>query len=81
MLVILGGTVLVNGITHTIMAFQHGYGPGLVSSVFVWSPLGIATLVLFKGRITEFRYWASVAIGVGINGAVAIFTMRGGRVI
>jgi len=81
MLVVLGGAVLVNGVTHILTAFQHGYGPGLISSIFVWSPLGIATLFLFKGKIRELRYWIAVAFGLGINAAIAVFTMRGGRIV
>jgi hypothetical protein len=81
LLVILGGVVMVNGITHTATSLTYwSYGPGLITSLFVWLPLGIATLIRFYGTISPRKYWMAVAIGVGINAAIAIFTMRGGRI-
>ena len=82
MLVIFGAIVLVNGLTHTVTSVRHGgYGPGLVSSLVIWIPLGLITLFRFKGRISERRYWTSVAIGVGVNGIIAVLTLRGGRIV
>ena len=82
MLVILGSIVLVNGITHTVTALSiMSYGPGLWSSIFVWMPLGIFTLVRFRKGVTNKKYWIGVAIGVGVNVVVGILTMRGGRVV
>jgi Protein of unknown function with HXXEE motif len=81
MLVILGAVVLVNGITHTVTSLTYmGYGPGLITSIFVWFPLGVATLIRFHGTIKPKKYWTAVAIGVGINAVIGIFTMRGGRI-
>ena len=81
MLVILGSIVLVNGITHTVTALSiMSYGPGLWSSIFIWMPLGIFTLVRFRKGVTNKKYWIGVAIGVGVNVVVGILTMRGGRV-
>jgi len=82
MLVILGATVLVNGLTHTVTsALNGGYGPGLFSSLLIWIPLGIATLFCFKGRVSERRYWLAVVIGLGINSVFTIVTLRGGRIV
>jgi hypothetical protein len=83
MLVILGTVVAVNALTHVVTALIHlEYGPGLVSSIFVWGPLGILTLIRFKSAIDDQRqYWIAIAIGVGINVVVGILTMRGGRVV
>ena len=83
MLVILGAVVAVNALTHTVTALSSFiYGPGLWSSIFVWGPLGIATLIRFKSMIDDRRqYWVAIAIGIGINVAVGILTMRGGRVV
>jgi hypothetical protein len=83
MLVILGTVVAGNALTHTITALSIlRYGPGLFSSIFIWGPLGLATLIHFKKYIDDQRqYWIAIAIGVGINVAVGILTMRGGRVI
>ena len=82
MLVILGSVVLVNGITHTVTALTiMSYGPGLWSSIFVWMPLGIFTLLRFRRGVSTKKYWIAIAIGVGINVVVGILTMRGGRVV
>ena len=83
MLVILGTLVAVNALTHAVTALSIlRYGPGLFSSIFIWAPLGIATLIRFKGGIDDQRqYWIAIAIGVGINVVVGILTMRGGRVV
>jgi hypothetical protein len=83
MLVILGTIVAVNSLTHIVTALSIlEYGPGLVSSIFVWGPLGIVTLLRFKRAIDDQRqYWIAIGIGVGINVVVGILTMRGGRVV
>jgi hypothetical protein len=83
MLVILGALVAGNAITHTVTALSiMSYGPGLVSSIFVWGPLGIATIIRYKGAIDDQRqYWIAIAIGIAINVVVGILTMRGGRVV
>jgi len=82
MLVILGAIVLVNGLTHAVTSVRHrGYGPGLVSSLVIWVPLGLITLFRFKGIISERRYWTGVVIGVGVNGIITVLTLRGGRIV
>jgi len=82
MLVILGAIVLVNGITHSVTALSiMRYGPGLWSSIFIWMPLGIFTLLRFKNGVSSRKYWIAIAIGVGVNVVVGILTMRGGRVV
>jgi hypothetical protein len=83
MLVILGTIVAGNALTHAVTALSIlRYGPGLFSSIFVWGPLGIASMIRFKGYIDDQRqYWIAIAIGVGVNVIVGILTMRGGRVI
>jgi len=83
MLVILGSVCATNALTHTVTALSIlEYGPGLFSSIFVWGPLGVATIIRFKTRIRKQKqYWLAIAIGVGINVVVGVLTMRGGRVI
>ena len=82
MLVILGALVAGNAITHTVTALSIlSYGPGLVSSILVWGPLGIATMIRYKSAIDDQKqYWIAIAIGVGINVIIGILTMKGGRV-
>jgi hypothetical protein len=81
MLVILGAIVLVNAVTHTLTALSiMRYGPGLWSSIFIWGPLGVFTLIRFRNGVARKQYWIAIAIGVGVNVVVGILTMRGGRV-
>ena len=83
MLVILGSMVAVNALTHTVTALSTlKYAPGLWSSIFVWGPIGIASMVRFKALIRKQKqYWLAIAIGAGINVVIGILTMRGGRVL
>ena len=83
MLVILGALVAGNAITHTVTALSiMSYGPGLISSIIVWGPLGIVTVIRYKSAIDDQRqYWIAIAIGIAINLVVGILTMRGGRVV
>ena len=58
-----------------------GYGPGLVSSILIWGPLGIVTVVRYKRALDDQRqYWIAIAIGIGVNVIVGIMAMRGGRI-
>ena len=82
MLVILGALVLSNGITHTVTAVRHGgYGPGVVSCLLIWIPLGLVTLFRLLGQMTTARYVTAVTIGFAINGLVALIALRGGRLV
>jgi hypothetical protein len=83
MLVILGALVAGNALTHTVTALSIlEYGPGLLSSIFVWGPLGVATIIRYKSVIDDQRqYWIAIAIGIGINVVVGILAMRGGRIV
>jgi hypothetical protein len=79
MLAILGALVLANGITHTVTALRHGgYGPGLVSCVLIWIPLGLVTLILLQGDMPALRLVVASLIGFSINGAVALIALKGG---
>lgn len=82
MLAILGTFVLSNGISHGITAWLDGrYGPGLMTSTLIWIPLGVATLVMLFGRMSNGRLALGTLIGFAINGAIALMTMRGGRLV
>ena len=80
MLAIMGALVLSNGVTHSVTALRHGgYGPGLVSCVLIWIPLGLVTLILLQPDMPTLRLVVASSIGFGINGAVALIALRGGR--
>ena len=79
-LAMLGTVTLLNGITHSITAINHrSYGPGLVSCVLTWIPLGLVTLILIFSKMALLPFVAAVFCGVGIIVFIMIFTMRGGR--
>ena|SRR6266851_1645651 len=81
MLITLAAIVSVNGITHAVTSLSVlSYGPGLYTSVFIWFPLGTFVLLRFKNAVSRKRYWIAIAIGVGVNVVIGIFTMRGGRI-
>ena len=80
LLIILGTVVMVNGFSHLgTSLYYREYGPGLITGVLIWIPFGLATLIRFKSGISARRYWLYVAIGVAINAAVAVITLKGGR--
>ena len=74
--VVLGTTVLVNGLTHTVQTLYHGeYVPGLVTGLLIWLPLGVMTLVRFKRSLSAQRYVLAIALGIGINVLVELLIM------
>jgi hypothetical protein len=80
MIVLLGGVVLANGISHTATAIWDGhYGPGLIASAFIWLPLGLVTLISMFGRVAHTRFAVAALIGFGIQGIVALIALRSGR--
>ena len=81
MVAIFGSLILSNGISHTVTAiWDRGYGPGLITSI-LWIPLGALAMydMYLSGQITSLRLAIALAIGLGINGFIAFFTMKGGR--
>ena len=82
MIIIMGTVVLVNASTHIVNSLRAlEYEPGLLSSIVVWLPLGLFTLIKFKPLvINRRRYWICILIGLLINVAIAVFSRRGGRI-
>lgn len=75
--VILGALTLVNGLTHVILSLVYAeYVPGLITSLILWIPLGLATLVSLKPTLRESRYWLCITVGVGINGIIELITSK-----
>jgi len=78
--VILGAVLLVNGITHTILSLAHSeYVPGLITSILLWIPLGIVTLLRFRRTMRKARYWLCVALGVAISVVIELVTSKAGQ--
>jgi len=79
--VILGAVVLANGLTHTLLSIAYAeYVPGLITSILLWIPLGMATLLGLRRMMREARYWICVALGVGINGFIELVISQIGQV-
>ena len=81
MIAIFGAVILSNGISHSVTAiWDRGYGPGLITSI-LWIPLGAFAMydMYLTGQITNLKLGIALAIGIGINGGVAFFTMKGGK--
>jgi dolichyl-phosphate-mannose--protein O-mannosyl transferase len=82
MVIIMASIVLVNGLTHTATSISNGgYDPGVFSSVLMWIPLGIFSLIRFKQDVSRKRYLIAMAIGLGVNVLVYVITMRGARLV
>ena len=81
--IIYGATVLGNALMHMVNSLRtFEYEPGLISSIVVWVPLGLFTILYFRHYVLNARrFWISIAIGVGINVAIGVITMRGGRFV
>jgi hypothetical protein len=80
LLIILGTVIMVNGLSHLgTSLYYREYGPGLITGVLIWIPFGLATLIRFKSGMSAGRYWLYVVIGIAINAAVAVITLKGGR--
>jgi len=77
--VILGAVTLVNGLTHLILSLVYSeYVPGLITSLILWIPLGLVTLVGLKPMMRESRYWLCITVGVGICGIIELITSKSG---
>ena len=79
MIVLFGALIFSNGISHTVTAiWDRGYGPGLITSI-AWIPMGAFAVYEMFGQISNLRLAIASLIGLAINGGVAFFTMKGGR--
>lgn len=81
LIVVLGSVVLVNGLIHTTLSIAYTeYVPGLITSILLWIPLGVATLLRLRPTMRGARYWLCVALGVAINGIIELVTGKAGQV-
>lgn len=76
LLVILATVFLKNALIHIIRsAFAVEYQPGLVTSVLLWLPLGLGTLLHFRRSMRARRYVLGLAIGLAISVAIEMITL------
>ncbi len=77
LLIMLAAVFLSNALIHTTRSIMAvSYEPGLLSSLILWLPLGIATLVQLPARMSRRRYLLSVICGVIISAVVELITFR-----
>jgi len=82
MFAILGATVLVAGLIDALRSIVNThYGPGLVTAIGLWLPLGCLSLVTFRHSMSGIRFIVAVAIGTTVSGLVGVIAMRGGKLI
>ena len=78
-------TSLCSLVTHQRMKRQRKTSRAsshvLYSSLFIWIPLGLITLLGFKRGVSRKRYWLCIGIGSFINVLIGVITMRGGRIV
>ena len=75
MLTILATVILGNSLAHVARTYlSRGYDPGVLTSVLIWIPLGIYTLLHTRRHMGIGRYLFSATIGVAICVAVDILS-------
>ena len=80
-LVIFGTLVLANGLSHALTGVLTAkYNPGLFTGVLLWIPLGAITLARLNGSMSAGRYFAGMALGVGIQLAVSLLAKSSGSI-
>jgi len=81
-LVILASVVLVNGLIDGLRSIiSTHYGPGLLTAIGLWLPLGCVTLITLRHSMSGIRFTLGAIIGVAISGMVELIAMRGGKLI
>ena len=79
LMVCVGTVLLINGLFHIKGTIKiAAYNPGLVTGTLLFVPLGIATLVVLKSRMSGRRYWTALITGILIN-FIVLLVARGGR--
>jgi hypothetical protein len=80
LLVILSGVVFVNSLIHIFRSMSLGHAePGLTTSLLLWLPLGLVTLLLSHDSMRLPRFCFAFLIGATICGIVELIAQRGGR--
>jgi len=81
LLVILSGIVFVNSLIHIFRSLSLGHAePGLKTSLLLWLPLGLITLLLIRDSVSFPRFCFAFLMGAAICGIVELIAQRGGRV-
>lgn len=74
--VCLGTVFLLNGFSHIINSLViTGYDAGVISGTVIFIPLGIATLISLRNKMSRLRYGAGIALGLVIQGIATIVAL------
>ena len=66
--VMLGSTVLLNGLWHIFNSLiNRGYDAGLISGSVIFIPLGLATLINLRNSMPRQRYIVGMVLGMTIQ--------------
>jgi hypothetical protein len=81
LMVILSGVVFVNSLIHIFRSLSLGHAePGLTTSLLLWLPLGLLTMLLTHDSMSFRRFCFAFLMGAAICGIVELIAQRGGRV-
>lgn len=73
MQVVLGTTVLLNGLSHIFSSvINRGYDAGVISGTVIFIPLGLATLISLRNSMRMKRYIIGVILGMVIQSIALI---------
>ena len=65
--------MLVNTLGHTGQAISFRcYNPGLITSLLLFVPLGMATVILVPGTIVQHVLGLAIAIGIHLSIGVSV---------
>jgi hypothetical protein len=82
LLVVFSGIVFVNSLIHIFRSFSIGHAePGLRTSLLLWFPLGLITLLLIRDNMSLKRFCFAFVVGALISGLVEMIAKRGGKLV
>ena len=60
----LGTVFLLNGLSHILHSIViRGYDAGVISGTLIFIPLGTATLISLRNKMSQLRYCVGIALG------------------
>ena len=82
LLVIFSGIVFVNSLVHIFRSLSLGHAePGLTTSLLLWFPLGLITLLTIRDNMSLTRFCLAFMAGAMISGLVEVIAKRGGKLV
>lgn len=82
LLVSLATFVLINATSHAVTSIKGAtYSPGLVTGLFAFLPLGAFTLIRLKPAMSNVRFGAAIAAGLGMQFGASFIAHRGRQLV